>query len=277
MKRNHVLLVIFVVTELLLASCQKMDDRLYGEVTTIEYPIESVFKSINIYNNISVNLKHGHNTRIELTCPSKLAEKITYTITGDTLIVRNGNNFNLGFSTNYPCEMTIYYDTLRSIDFASIGYLKCAVTDSIRGYTPPLATIDTIISDSIQIDTIIDPEYFYLYVTEGSGDIDLTFSCSLAKLFFTNGTSKIIFRGKTNYCEYYLSSYGQLDASRLKSNLLRISNASANDAYVWATKQGEPVGLRAWIFNRGNIYYRGNPSISCERQGEGKLIPLGED
>ena len=276
MKRNHVLLIIFVATELLLASCQKLDDRLYGEVTTVSYPIESPFKSICIYNNLSVNLKQSHNTRIELTCPSKLVEKITDTIIGDTLILRNENDYNLNFSTNYPCEMTIYYDVLRSIDFASIGHLKCSSTDSIRGYEPPPTIFDTIISDSTLIDTVFSPNYFYLYVNEGSGDIDLTFSCGLIKLFFTNGTSSVNFQGKAHYCEYYLRSYGRLDARNLMSNFVRINNSSPNDAYVWAIKKQEPVGLIARIYNRGNVYYKGHPSITFVNQGQGRLIPLDE-
>lgn len=275
MKRNLGLLLIFVAVELLLASCQKMDDRLYGEVTTMEFPIESPFKSICVYNNVSVNLKQSHNTRIELTCPSKLAEKITCDIIGDTLIIKNENGLNLNFSTNYPCEMTVYYDVLRSIDFASIGYLKSAPTDSIHGYLAPPNITDTIVNDSLLVDTISNPEYFFLNVNEGSGDIDLSFSCGLIKLFFTNGTSKVTFRGKANYCEYYLRSYGQLDARSLMANYVRINNASANDAYVWATKNEGPYsGLIARIYSRGNIYYKGHPSITLEHYGQGQLIPL---
>ena len=278
MKRNRALLVIFVVTELLLASCQKMDDRLYGEVTTVELPIDSPFKSIFIYNNLSVTLKQSRNTKIELTCPSKLADKISYTIDGDTLYLRNENAFHLNFSTNYPCEMTVYYDTLRSIDYASIGYLKCDLNDSIRGYKDPPTINDTIINDSIFTDTITNPEYFYFNINEGSGDIDLTFSCKLIKVFFNNGTSKVKFSGKAHYCDYYLRSYGQFDARNLMSNYVRISNASPNDAYVWAIKDTEnPVGLIARIYSRGNIYYKGNPTITFVNQGQGRTIPLQED
>ena len=278
MKRNHALLVIFVVTELLLASCQKMDDRLYGEVATMELPIDSPFKSISIYNNLNVTIKHGHNTKIKLTCPSKLVDKISYTVSGDTLYLRNENAFHLNFSTNYQCEMTVYYDTLCSIDYASIGYLKCDLNDSIRGYKDPPTINDTIINDSIFTDTITNPEYFYFNINEGSGDIDLTFSCKLIKVFFNNGTSKVKFSGKANYCDYYLRSYGQFDARNLKSNYVRISNASPNDAYVWAVKDTKnPVGLIARIYSRGNIYYKGNPTIDFVNQGQGRIIPLQED
>ena len=277
MKRNLILLLIFVVAELLLASCQKLDDSLYGELTTTEIPLESDFKSIFVYNNVNVLLKHSNNPRIELSCPSKLADKITCNITGDTLYIRNENDFNLNFSTNYTCEMTIYYDVLRSIDFASIGYLKCDPNDSIRGFIAPPSFTDTIISDSLLVDTIVDLDHFYLYISEGSGDIDLTFSCNLIKLFFINGTSKVTFRGKANYCEFYLRSYGQLDARYLNANFVRISNASSNDAYVWATRDQELSGLKAWIYSRGNIYYKGHPSITFEKHGEGNLIPLDGD
>ena len=279
MKRNHALLIIFAVIELILASCQKIDDRLYGEVTTMDIPIDKPFKSICIYNNLSVKLKQSHHTRIELTCPSKLADKITYSINGDTLTLKNENSLNLNFSTNYPCELTVYYDILRSIDFASIGYLKCASpTDSIRGYRPPPTIVDTIVNDSIAFDTITNPEYFFLQVKEGSGDIDLTFSCNLIKLFFTNGTSKVNFRGRAHYCEYYLRSYGQLDARNLRANYVRINNASANDAYVWAAKsEGPVIGLIARIYSRGNIYYKGHPTITYVHEGQGRLLPLVED
>lgn len=277
MKRNHALLVIFAVTELLLASCQKMDEHLYGEVATVEIPIETSFKSICIYNNLSVNLKHSNNPRIELTCPSKLAGKISHEVVGDTLLLKNENGFNLNFSTNYQCEMTVYYDTLRAIDYASIGYLKCASNDSIRGYREPASVNDSIINDSIFTDTIVKPESFFLNINEGSGDIDLTFSCGLIKLFFNNGTSMVSIKGKAHYSEYYLRAYGQLDARNLKSNYVRINNASPNNAYVWAIKDAEPVGLIARIYNRGNIYYKGQPTITFEKHGVGRLIPLGNE
>lgn len=248
-----------------------MEDKLYGKVETIDIPIEADFKSICIYNNLCVTLKQSHNPRIELTCPSKLADKITCKISGDTLNLRNENDFNLNFSTNYTCEMTVYYDILRTIDFASIGYLRSAPGDSIRGYTPPPT-----ISDTLFADTIINPEYFFLNINEGSGDIDLNFCCGLIKCFFNNGTSKVNLRGCANYCEFYLRSYGQLDARNLKANFVRANNTSPNDTYVWAIKDEEPVGLIARIYNRGNIYYRGHPSITFVNQGQGQLIPLGD-
>ena len=274
MKRD-IIAVLFFLVSLLTASCTKMD-KLFnnGEPVTEQRNLGRRFETICIYNNVNVKLVSSDRQYIELTCPKNLIEKVTTEVKGDSLIIKNENDYNWIRSFDYSIDMTVYYDSLREITYASIGDLRCS--DSIRGYSTLL--IDTIPLDSIQLDTlniVIDTiethlsHNFVLRIKEGCGDIDLCFSCDVLKTVFSFGTSKVTLRGKAAYAEHYLKSYGTIHAENLNSYIVKVQSQSTNDIYVWARNV-----LEAYLSSIGNVYYKGNPWIVQECTNEGQVIKL---
>ena len=248
MKRKLIAILACLVS-LAWASCSK---SVFSNGTPVcETRITERFRSVSIFNNVNVKLVHSNRPHLELTCPKNLIENITTEVQGDTLVIINNNKLNWLRSTDYRIDLTVYYDSLREINYASIGELRCS--DSIRGLKAGKPV-----------------SQFNLNINEGSGDIDLALRCDIMKTKFGNGTSHIRLRGEAGYCEHFTRSYGTIDARNLNSNITVVETHSTNDVYVWARTQ-----LNVQLYSLGNIYYRGTPKTNVEaRTNEGRLIPL---
>lgn len=261
MKRNAIAVLFFLVS-LTVASCSKVDALFSnGEPVTEQRELNHRFIAISMYNNVNVRLVQDSHPYLELTCPKNLIDKVTTEVDGDTLFIRNENEYNWLRSFDYSIDLTVYYDSLRQINFASVGDLCC--TDSIRGIMEQ--TIDS--TEGI-IDTVCTRN-FNLNINEGCGNIDLTFDCNVVKSNFTNGTSHVTLRGATEYTEIIMRSYGVVHAENLYSNFVRVQSHSTNDAYVWARTK-----LTVWLYSIGNVYYKGNPWIVKECNSDGQVIKL---
>jgi len=260
MKRN-VIAILFSLVSLAATSCSKVDALFNNGEPVAETREVDHFSTITMYNNVNVKLVHDSHPHLELTCPKNLIGKVTTKVEGDTLFIRNENDFNWLRSYDYSIDLTVYYDSLHEVNFASIGTLRC--TDSIRGYGQ--LNIDT-------IDSIVNPHWvreFYLKINEGCGDIDLTLASSVVKNYFVNGTSCVTLRGKAEYTEVIMRSYGLVHAENLHSNFVRVNSYSTNDAYVWARTK-----LTARLYSIGNVYYKGHPQVVEHCEGDGRVIKL---
>lgn len=261
MKRN-VIVVLFFLVSMIAASCSKVDALFSnGEPVTEQREVGHRFNTISMYNNVNVKLIHDTHPHLELTCPKNLIDKVTTEIEGDTLYIKNENDFNWLRSYDYSIDLTVYYDSLRQVNFASVGDLLC--TDSIKG------TMELSIDTTGGIADTIRTRSFNLNINEGCGNIDLTFDCSVVKNNFTNGTSHVTMRGITEYTEIIMRSYGVVHAENLYSNFVRVQSHSTNDAYVWARTK-----LTVWLYSIGNVYYKGNPWIVKDCTSDGQVIKL---
>ena len=263
MKRKSIVPLFFLVS-LTLFSCNKIDGLFSnGNPITESRNLDSCFNSICMYNNVSVELVRSDHPHIELTCPENLIDKITTTLKGNSLIIRNENDFNWLRSYDYECNITVFYDSIDMIEYASNG--KLTARDSLRG----LAVFDTLKDISGNDSLIIKKQTFHLNISEGSGDIDLTFNCDILKNGISNGTSDVTLRGNVGYAQHLLKSYGKLDASNLNTNIITIQSNTTNDAYVWARTR-----LKAEVNSIGNVYYKGNPYIEKSINGDGNVFPI---
>ena len=267
MKRKTAAVLYFLVS-LMAASCSKIDALFSnGEPVTEQRTVGQRFEAISMFNNVNVKLVQDNRQHLELTCPKNLIDKVTTEVVGDTLIIRNENDFNWLRSFDYSIDLTVYYDSLREINYASIANLTC--NEPIRGIG------EQVIDTTFSADTtfyVIDTNWsrsLFLFINEGSGNIDLTLNCNILKNDFKNGTSVVTLRGHAGYAEHYLRSYGTIHAETLNSNIVSLSSESTNDLYIWARSI-----LTARIHSIGNVYYRGNPWIQKEGNGEGQVIKL---
>jgi hypothetical protein len=167
-------------------------------------------------------------------------------------------------------EALVKNDTLSLYDYNSCFWL--------RDYKRPLIRIH--FSDIKRINLY---ETSYVFSTDSITDsFWLTAQCFLAEAnllvnnqnmsFYVHHKTagQYIFKGKTEnlYLDGYYSSI--LDASGLESKNAKIKNHSIADFKVWATEK-----LDAEIYNKGNIFFKGSPSVIIDTvQATGKLIPL---
>lgn len=283
MKRNVIAVLCFLVS-LMTTSCSKVEQIFSnGEPIRETRELDHRFRAISMYNNVNVKLVRDSHPHLELRCPENLIDKVTTEIEGDTLVIKNENEYNWLRSYDYPIDLTVYYDSLRLINYASIGSLACEEEDSIKGVSimqiDTLYTIDTIFDTNgtiLSIDTTTDivtlfPRNFFLNINEGCGDIDLVLDCNVVKSSFINGTSHVTLSGAAEYTEINMRSYGLVHAENLYSNFVRVQSHSTNDAYVWARTK-----LTVWLYSIGNVYYKGHPRIVKDCTSDGQVIKLEE-
>ena len=260
--QKNVIVILFFLISLMATSCNKMDALFNnGEPITEYRSVDQRFTVVSMFNNVNVTVVQDRHPHLELTCPKNLIGKITTEVKNDTLIIRNENDFNWLRSYDYSIDMTVYYDSLRSINYCSVAELRSI--DSIIGMKS-----QSIDSTEISVDTI-NKRNFILRILEGSGDINLTFNCNVLKTVFNNGTSKVTLDGYAGYTEHYLKSYGVVHAENLDSNIVQVISNSTNDVYVWAQSS-----LYAYLYNIGNVYYKGHPWIEAHCEGDGRVIKL---
>ena len=234
--------VLYILASLLVTSCSKVDSLFNnGEPITVQREVDQVFHSISMYNNVNVKLVHDNHPHLELTCPENLIEKVTTVVEDGVLTVKNENDYNWLRSYDYSIDLTIYYDSISTINYASVGDLFS--TDTIRGYGK--REIDTTESGFHTLWT----RSFYININEGCGKIDLAVKCNVIKTDFNNGTSEVTLRGLADYTEILMRSYGVVHAENLYSDFVRVMSESTNDAYVWFRTK-----LTVWIKSIGNIF-----------------------
>ena len=261
MQRN-VIAVLFFLVSLMVSSCNKVEALFKnGEPITEYRDVNQPFTVVSMFNNVNVKLVQDRHPRLELTCPKNLIDKVTTEVNNDTLVIRNENNFNWIRSFDYSIDLTVYYDSLRSVNFYSIAKLQSA--DSLVGMRIRAADTTGTSIDSIKT------HHFILRILEGSGDIDLTFNCNILKTVFNNGTSTVTLRGRAGYTEHYMKSYGVIHAENMYSNIVKVMSHSTNDIYVWPHSV-----LHAYLYNIGNAYYKGHPWIESRCTSDGRVIPL---
>lgn len=261
MKRNAIIILSFLVS-LTVTSCSKVDALFNnGEPIAEHRSVEHPFSVVSMFNNVNVTLVEDSHPHLELTCPKNLIGKVITEVKNDTLLIKNENDYNWLRSYDYSIDLTVYYDSLRAVNYYSIAELRS---------TTPLIGMSTQSIDSTDsgIDTIRTSN-FILRVLEGSGDIDLTLDCDVMKTVFNNGTSKVTLRGYAGYAEHYLRSYGTVRAENLNSNIVKVMSNSTNDAYIWVRS-----ALYASLSNIGNLYYKGSPWIDAYCNGDGKVIKM---
>lgn len=261
MQRN-VIAVLFFLVSLMTTSCNKVEALFKnGEPITEYRDVNQPFTVVSMFNNVNVKLVHDRHPRLELTCPKNLIEKVTTEVNNDTLVIRNENTFNWMRSFEYSIDLTVYYDSLRSVNYYSIGQLLA--TDSLVGMKTQVVDTEEKANDSIKKGN------FILRILEGSGDIDLTFNCNILKTVFNNGTSTVTLRGRAGYTEHYMKSYGAVHAETMYCNIVKVMSHSTNDIYVWPHSE-----LYAHLYNIGNAYYKGDPRVEATCTSYGRAIPL---
>lgn len=265
--KKSVIATLFFLISLMAASCNK---SIFSNGTPVTESRDiGYFRAISMYNNVNVKLVRSSQPHLELTCPENLIDKIITEVpeTGDTLVIKNNNKLNWLRSTDYSIDLTVYYDSLREINYASIGDLNCI--DPLIG-TRHLFwdTVVNGIDTTFTLDTI--NRAMFLNINEGSGDINLTLDCDVFKHKFGNGTSTVTFKGAAGYSEIITRSYGKIDALELYSNFSQVQSKSTNNVYVWAQ-----TGLTVELYSIGNIYYKGTPQITVDAcTSDGRLIPI---
>jgi hypothetical protein len=201
------------------------------------------FNYIILKNNLNLYITQDSRHSIRVEAGKNLQNGIKTDIINNTLTISNENRCNWIRSYDKPLNVYVSVVILDSIQYRSSGDIQ---------------TLNTIINDSIKLD-----------VCEGGGSIYLHLNTIKSRLSVHNCTVDLTVAGVSTVNFISSNGYGPVYCLDLDTKYTYMNNNSTNDCYVRAS-----IVLDAKIENAGNIYYAGNPTITAQITGSGKLIKL---
>lgn len=233
-----------MLSSMMFSSCQKMDPldclKSTGKDITIERSV-SEFNKIVLNDNVNLVLSQGDDYSISISGGENLLDKIKTDISSQTLDISNENSCN--WVRSFDREVTVYAQVknLNGIDYRGSGDISCE--NQIRG-------------DSLALN-----------IWEGAGKVEMNVNMNRNYIYFHIGTADVYYSGYSHLSYISLSSFGPIYADEMKTVFSYIGNGGSNECYIYAVNT-----LEANITSIGNIYYKGNPSISLNDLGDGELI-----
>lgn len=220
------LVIILLVCTSLLASCSK-NPFSNGEEKEFERQLDKPFTIVDIGDNYNVTLLHSDATHpgglILIKTGENLVDGVRTEVEGDTLVIRNDNNYSFLRPYDYTKEITVYYDSLFWIRLNSNA--ECVQTDTLRGYMDLTHFTQ---SDTIGFDSLV-PNIF-IEIKGGSGDFNVLTNCFRTSVRYLHGTSNIHVKGKSVQAlisaDY--DSHGIIDCADLEANYFWLSYDGTN-------------------------------------------------
>lgn len=228
--------ICFVVTSLLIISCQKIFFN--EDEKTREYVFKD-FHAVKISGIYNIILTQDSTDRLVITGKNDI-NSIDAMVKNDTLIIKDHKRMSLNPEMN---TLTLHFSNL-----------KYMVT-----YDPVyVSNTDTIKADRFLYDAIGEIAEVRLVVDCNSFNVSNS----------ANTLGYLYFYGKANDCEFF-NRYGcSIFAGSLKCKSANIISESVGDVHINAS---ENISVRIW--GPGNIYYHGTPVIDIiEKRGDGRLI-----
>ena len=221
-----------------LTSCKK-DRCLNGD----EYP-KGTHRELAPFSAINVNLSAiveliqdtaSNVPFVELITEENVQSYLATSVVNETLNI----TLNQCFSNHYEIKIKVHYDSLNIITTSGPG---------------------DIISK-----TLIKQDKLTLNI-ESSGKINLTTDVKNLTSNI-NGTGSIIINGQINHHLINHFNSGSINTYQAITNTVEANMNGTGSHYLRIKKH-----ITANIFNSGNIYYKGNPTIKENNTGSGLLI-----
>ncbi|MBN2486315.1 MAG: DUF2807 domain-containing protein [Bacteroidales bacterium] len=201
------------------------------------------FNRIHIHGMFDIELVQDSCYYVEGFAGYKILENIDVSVKNDTLLLYDFNGCFWLREYKRPL-LRVHFKDIDVVNIYEASYIFS--TDSVTDHF--MLASQTMLAET---NLLLNTEYFYFYVHHTTG-------------------GRYVFRGKSQsaYMSGYYSSV--IDASELECSSVVVRNNSIADIKVWATEE-----IKAEIYNSGNIYYKGNPSVITDSlMSTGRLLPM---
>lgn len=222
------------------SSCSKDVINGSGPVITQDRDVAE-FTEIDLYINATIHYTQEDTTMLEIRAQQNIADAIITEVIDDKLIVRvpDGTNFK-SFS---PIHIYVSSPMVNTYFLPGNGAIETA--GSIT-----LDNADLFISGSGNIS----------FAGIESNDIDARIS----------GSGSILIKdGSCDNTETTISGSGNINLTAVESTNVKAFISGSGETRVYATEK-----LDAVISGSGSVYYTGNPAVTSQITGSGKLIRL---
>ncbi|MEO5564078.1 MAG: head GIN domain-containing protein [Chitinophagaceae bacterium] len=237
-------LIFSCIIAILLSSCKKPGCiGSAGPVIKITRPL-ATFNQLVLDNNINLVLTQGNEEKIEIEAPKNIEPNIKTTISGTTLTIMNDADCRWARDPGEKINVRLYFKDLREIDYKGSG---------------DITNTDTLKLEHLSIGSSI-----------GAGNINLTVDNVYTGSYILLENAGITWHGKSEVCFTYTNARGQSDMRDFVVKKMVIEYGGLADTYVNVTDE-----LDAILYYKGNINYKGNPTITRNTQySSGRLIKI---
>ena len=245
---KHILPIIITLS-VLFVSCK---DTFMGSILKAKedssktIPIESELKQIDIHGVFKVVLVQDSTNKAVIWGNENSIKKVELTYTDTSLVITNSPSSGIiqyGQGTTSVTTVYIHFTSIKSLYIHD--FVELLSEGEIKGDFFRVAFYSVAAKMNIKIDT----QTFVFFSLRSTGE------------FFVSG--------KTDYVRIVAARYEHVYANYLQAKTALVFNHSFGDIYLNAS---DKVTLS--IFNSGNIYYTGSPSIIVEEKtGTGNILP----
>ena len=228
-----------------LPSCKKVPLSVGDRIT--ETRGLDAFSKIVINDDINVTLIKADTNYIEISAGKNLIPNITTETHDGKLSITNENTMSWIRTYDHTIDAKLYFKSLNYLTISGSGQInsQCQINDT---------------SD----------KHLRLCIYHACGDIDLEINGGRSiSVDYAQGSSVLKLHGTGNNHIYIgKSSYGVIDITELGVRKATVKNYGSGDCYVSPTDT-----LTAYIYNLGNIYYKGRPVVEehVEPDSRGKV------
>jgi hypothetical protein len=272
MERKYWILAILAVLTLSALSCgvtiEGFDSSFDFEVVKGNGDIEEEERSVTSFDSIAltgigtVYIEKGEDEELIIEAEENLMEYIETSVRNDTLTIGIENGITLR-----PTEPIIYYLTvvnLNSVDISGASDVNVDIIDSeefsIKISGAGDFAIDQLESDEVTIGI------------SGAGNVNIDSLYAENIDVNISGVGNLdIDDGEIDSQDISISGTGDYDAEDVESNEVEISLSGLGSATVYVIEE-----LDVHISGAGSVNYRGNPRITQNVSGIGKLEYIGK-
>ena len=225
-------LIIYIFFIGVLFSCKKENNRSCfksnGKTTNKIQNINSINNEITIYDDINLILINDSLNYINILGPKNLVDLIEIIQNDNNTYIKNNNKCDF-LRRNREINIEYHYKDLKLVKLEGYGSL----TNTGK------------INHSIRIEAF-----------NSLSTISLKLNNDSNKIILQNGSTDVKLSGNCNYFYIYDESYAQLKAFDLEAKKVHIHSNSISNSQINVLEE-----LNAEIRNKGNVYYKGNPSV----------------
>lgn len=207
-----------------------------GNITTSERNISSVNR-VKCSGSYDVQLTQGNPTSVKITADQNLQSYIVTDVNGDELSIHSQRDINIDPTQ----KIKVYITTDKLEGFQLNGAGNVTTTNKFTG------------ADHLNLGIA------------GSGNIHFDVNTPQISSDIS-GTGDIYISGETRDSKINIAGSGNYHADDLKAEKATVEIAGTGDAHLFADSI-----LDIHIAGIGNVYYKGNPSISQSIAGTGKI------
>ena len=237
------LLFLLLATSWLLSSCRRDSCPLSSGSTVLERRDLAPFNQIILYDKVNLILTQDSMQQVQVSAGKNLLPGVQTEVSEGVLTIRDKNTCLLR-SLSDQTNIYISSDQLQKITYYGGGDVH---------------STNTLLSEVFSVDAWL-----------GSGTIRLDVRAAQVVAQVHNENATIVLTGAADSAYVYCSEAGAADLSGMVSSAVRVYHTSIRDIYVNVTR-----ALYTAIAYKGNVYYKGAPSVIDEKNtGSGSLIWL---